>query len=169
MEVLLFVIFWAVLAVALLAVALMGGRRGARTRRRAAAAVRGGTSRSRARSPSSARPSRSPPASAPATTRGRSPARGSRSLTPEQERGRELFAKYCALCHSLSASNAVAQVGPNLDQLRPTRELVLDAINNGRARGNGAMAATSWSARTPRTWPATWPPPSGSRRVTRGA
>ena len=44
-------------------------------------------------------------------------------------------------CHTLKASNAVAQVGPNLDNLRPPKNLVLDAIHNGRARGNGQMAA----------------------------
>ncbi len=63
------------------------------------------------------------------------------SLTSAQEHGRELFGRYCKVCHTLEAANAVAQVGPNLDTLRPTSELVLDAIKNGRARGNGAMAA----------------------------
>ena len=33
------------------------------------------------------------------------------------------------------------QVGPNLDNLRPPKELVLDAIKNGRSKGNGQMAA----------------------------
>jgi mono/diheme cytochrome c family protein len=63
------------------------------------------------------------------------------NLTESEERGRELFAARCANCHTLEASNAVAQVGPNLDQLRPNKALVLDAIENGRARGNGQMAA----------------------------
>ena len=62
-------------------------------------------------------------------------------LTDAQAHGRELFGEYCKICHSLEAANAVAQVGPSLDTLRPTSELVLDAINKGRARGNGAMAA----------------------------
>lgn len=69
------------------------------------------------------------------------PASDITNLTTEQEHGRELFGKYCKICHSLAAANAVAQVGPSLDTLRPTSELVLDAIENGRARGNGAMAA----------------------------
>ena len=63
------------------------------------------------------------------------------NLTASEEHGRELFAARCANCHTLEASNAVAQVGPNLDQLRPTKALVLDAIENGRSRGNGQMAA----------------------------
>jgi mono/diheme cytochrome c family protein len=61
-------------------------------------------------------------------------------LTDAQEHGRELFHQFCSVCHSLNAAAAVARVGPNLDNLRPTKALILDAINNGRARGNGAMA-----------------------------
>jgi len=63
------------------------------------------------------------------------------SLTPAEEHGRELFGRRCANCHTLKAANAIAAVGPNLDQLRPNKALVLDAIENGRARGNGQMAA----------------------------
>jgi len=63
------------------------------------------------------------------------------NLTKSEKEGRELFAQRCANCHTLQASAAVAQVGPNLDDLRPPKNLVLDAINNGRARGNGNMAA----------------------------
>jgi mono/diheme cytochrome c family protein len=63
------------------------------------------------------------------------------NLTAQEKRGRELFAEVCRNCHMLAASNTAAQVGPNLDQLRPPKSLVLDAINNGRARGNGQMAA----------------------------
>jgi mono/diheme cytochrome c family protein len=62
------------------------------------------------------------------------------NLTDDQEHGRQLFHQYCSVCHSLAAANAVARVGPNFDTLRPTKALVLDAIKNGRARGNGAMA-----------------------------
>jgi mono/diheme cytochrome c family protein len=61
-------------------------------------------------------------------------------LTPAEKEGRELFGLRCANCHTLKAANAIASVGPNLDELRPNRELVLDAIENGRARGNGQMA-----------------------------
>ena len=63
------------------------------------------------------------------------------ALTDAEKRGRELFGDRCSNCHTLEAANAVAQVGPNLDQLRPPKALVLDAIENGRARGNGQMAA----------------------------
>jgi mono/diheme cytochrome c family protein len=63
------------------------------------------------------------------------------NLTAAEKHGRELFGRRCSQCHTLAASNAVAQVGPNLDQLRPPKELVLDAIENGRSRGSGQMAA----------------------------
>ena len=63
------------------------------------------------------------------------------NLTAAEKRGRELFAERCTQCHTLSAANSVAQVGPDLDELRPPKSLVLDALKNGRARGNGQMAA----------------------------
>ena len=62
-------------------------------------------------------------------------------LTESEQNGRELFAQRCANCHTLQAANAIASVGPNLDELRPNKALVLDAIENGRAQGNGQMAA----------------------------
>lgn len=63
------------------------------------------------------------------------------NLTAEDKEGRVLFGQRCANCHALAATNAVAEVGPSLDKLRPPEGLVLDAINKGRARGNGQMAA----------------------------
>jgi mono/diheme cytochrome c family protein len=63
------------------------------------------------------------------------------NLTAAEEHGRELFGRRCTQCHTLAASKSVAQVGPNLDTLRPPKELVLDALKNGRARGKGQMAA----------------------------
>jgi mono/diheme cytochrome c family protein len=62
-------------------------------------------------------------------------------LTASEKHGRELFGLRCANCHTLKAANAVAEIGPNLDQLRPPKALVLNAIENGRAQGNGQMAA----------------------------
>jgi mono/diheme cytochrome c family protein len=62
-------------------------------------------------------------------------------LTPAQERGRELFGQVCQQCHTLKAANAVGLTGPDLDKLKPPRALVLDAIVNGRARGQGTMPA----------------------------
>ena len=60
-------------------------------------------------------------------------------LTASELHGRELFGMRCVNCHTLKASNAIAEIGPNLDQLRPPKALVLDAIAKGRARGQGQM------------------------------
>ena len=55
--------------------------------------------------------------------------------------GRQVFSRYCASCHTLKGANAVGTVGPNLDEMRPPKALILDAIANGRARGQGQMPA----------------------------
>ena len=62
------------------------------------------------------------------------------SLTASQQRGRVLFGNRCAACHTLKAANAVAEVGPNLDDLKPNKALVLNTIKNGMT-GNGNMPA----------------------------
>jgi mono/diheme cytochrome c family protein len=70
-----------------------------------------------------------------------SKAPGGLKLTAAQVHGRELFARNCATCHTLRAANAVGVVGPNLDKLQPPAALVLFAVKNGLARGNGQMPA----------------------------
>jgi cytochrome c553 len=66
---------------------------------------------------------------------------GGVELTKAQTDGRDVFKDRCATCHTLRAANAVGKVGPNLDQLRPPAQLILDAIEKGRARGQGQMPA----------------------------
>jgi mono/diheme cytochrome c family protein len=72
---------------------------------------------------------------------------GGLHLNAEQQKGRELFSHACNLCHTLEASNAVGRIGPNLDLLLPNvaasgrKEFVLSAILEGRARGAGQMPA----------------------------
>ncbi|HEX2105126.1 MAG TPA: cytochrome c [Solirubrobacteraceae bacterium] len=66
---------------------------------------------------------------------------GGVELTAGETQGREVFRLRCGTCHTLSAANAVGRVGPNLDQLRPPPPLTLDAIEKGRARGQGQMPA----------------------------
>jgi mono/diheme cytochrome c family protein len=63
------------------------------------------------------------------------------SLTAAEKHGRELFGDRCAACHTLAASNAVAQVGPNLDELKPNAKFVETTIKNGKSTGNGQMPA----------------------------
>jgi mono/diheme cytochrome c family protein len=52
-------------------------------------------------------------------------------LTAAEKHGREVFGERCGLCHTLAAANAVGKVGPNLDQIQPTQQLVLHTIQNG--------------------------------------
>jgi mono/diheme cytochrome c family protein len=66
---------------------------------------------------------------------------GGVKLTAADEHGREIFAQRCATCHTLAAAHAVGKVGPNLDQLHPPKALAIDAIEKGRARGQGQMPA----------------------------
>jgi mono/diheme cytochrome c family protein len=142
MTVLAFVLFWTLVAIGLLFIALSGGPRGARERlhkqsprgRRVAyglfalTLVLFGI----------AVPSL---VIAGVEARDSDPESGIAKLTSEEERGRATFGRLCNQCHTLAAAGGAATVGPNLDVLRPTKNLVLDAIENGRARGNGAMAA----------------------------
>jgi mono/diheme cytochrome c family protein len=56
---------------------------------------------------------------------------GGLKLTASEQVGRELFGEHCAVCHTLAADNAVGKVGPNLDQLKPPKSLVLHTLANG--------------------------------------
>lgn len=70
-------------------------------------------------------------------------------LNAQEQKGRELFAHSCAVCHTLSAVRSVARTGPNLDvrvgediaTASGRKALVLSAIAEGRARGLGQMPA----------------------------
>jgi len=70
-------------------------------------------------------------------------------LSGEQQKGRELFAHACAVCHTLAAVKSVGRIGPDLD-IRVGDDiatnagriaLVENAIQEGRARGLGQMPA----------------------------
>jgi len=66
---------------------------------------------------------------------------GGTKLSSTQKEGRELFAQRCATCHTLADAGAVGRVGPDLDVLAPTEGLTVNAIKQGRARGQGQMPA----------------------------
>jgi mono/diheme cytochrome c family protein len=82
-------------------------------------------------------------------------------LNADQQKGRELFAHTCNLCHTLNGAAAVGRTGPILDALVPTvaaglpakeaqsaREaFVLSAILEGRALGRGQMPALLYQGR----------------------
>jgi mono/diheme cytochrome c family protein len=56
---------------------------------------------------------------------------GGQSLTAAEKRGRELFGFRCGFCHVLAAANTAGKVGPNLDQLKPGKALILHTIQYG--------------------------------------
>jgi mono/diheme cytochrome c family protein len=70
-------------------------------------------------------------------------------LNAQEQKGRDLFAHTCGVCHTLAATKSVGRIGPNLDVRVGTdistasgrKALVLNAIEEGRARGLGQMPA----------------------------
>ena len=56
---------------------------------------------------------------------------GGYKLSPAEKAGRVLFGEHCAVCHTLAAANAIGKVGPNLDTIQPTEQLVLHTITYG--------------------------------------
>ena len=45
--------------------------------------------------------------------------------------GKAIFQANCASCHTLKAANASGQVGPNLDQLKPSEPIVMHQVEVG--------------------------------------
>jgi mono/diheme cytochrome c family protein len=76
-------------------------------------------------------------------------------LNAEQQKGRDLFARSCAVCHTLAATKSVGRIGPNLDirvgdeisTASGRKALLLSAIAEGRARGLGQMPALLYRGR----------------------
>lgn len=80
---------------------------------------------------------------------------GGLRLSTSEQRGRDLFARSCAVCHTLAAVKSVGRIGPNLDvrvgsdiaTAAGRKALVLSAISEGRARGLGQMPAQLYQGR----------------------
>ena len=51
--------------------------------------------------------------------------------------GKAIFTANCSSCHTLSAAGASGQIGPNLDNLKPSESTVSGQVN----KGGGAMPA----------------------------
>jgi cytochrome c5 len=45
--------------------------------------------------------------------------------------GKALFSENCASCHTLAAAEASGKVGPNLDDLKPSKPVVVKQVTNG--------------------------------------
>ena len=79
----------------------------------------------------------------PAVTTEAPPATTEQATTtaPEQpggdaEAGKAVFASAgCTACHTLAAAGAAGTVGPSLDETKPSADLVVDRVTNGK----GAM------------------------------
>jgi mono/diheme cytochrome c family protein len=46
--------------------------------------------------------------------------------------GKSIFAQTCVACHTLADAGATGTVGPNLDQAKPSKDLVVDRVTNGQ-------------------------------------
>jgi sulfite dehydrogenase len=51
--------------------------------------------------------------------------------TADTARGKQLFTQTCGGCHTLKDAGTSGQVGPNLDDLKPDKDRVLNAIKTG--------------------------------------
>ncbi len=53
----------------------------------------------------------------------------------QEDLGRKVFTQIaqppCALCHTLQAAGAEATIGPSLDELKPDKAKVLEAVKKG--------------------------------------
>lgn len=68
-----------------------------------------------------------------ATTTGPSENLPALALKGDPAAGKEVFASAgCAACHTLSEANASGNVGPNLDQAKPSNELVVQRVTLGQ-------------------------------------
>jgi len=48
--------------------------------------------------------------------------------------GKSIFTANCAACHTLADAGTDGTVGPNLDDAKPPKELVVDRVTNGRGQ-----------------------------------
>ena len=51
------------------------------------------------------------------------------------DKGKHIFTQVaqpsCTICHTLADAGAEGSIGPNLDELKPTREQVINAVSGG--------------------------------------
>ena len=50
----------------------------------------------------------------------------------DQQNGQKLFQSKCGGCHTLAAAHSEGTIGPNLDQVGPSKELVVERVTNGK-------------------------------------
>ena len=69
--------------------------------------------------------------SPPTSQRSREPAQTAEAPTD----GKSIFTASCGTCHTLADAGTAGAVGPNLDEAKPDKALVVDRVTNGQ----GAM------------------------------
>ena len=65
---------------------------------------------------------------------------GGGGASSELAEGKQIFTQNCGTCHTLSDAGTSGNVGPVLDQIKPDKQRVLNAIKTG-GTGSGAMPA----------------------------
>ena len=58
---------------------------------------------------------------------------GSTLADPKMDLGLEVYNNkaQCGVCHVLQSAGSVGQIGPNLDQLKPTISRIISVVTNG--------------------------------------
>lgn len=51
---------------------------------------------------------------------------------PAPTDGKSIFAANCGTCHTLADAGTAGTIGPNLDQAKPSKELAVDRVTNGK-------------------------------------
>jgi cytochrome c553 len=74
------------------------------------------------------------------TSGGKSTSGGGKATSGAAAQGKLIFTQTCGTCHTLKDAGTSGQVGPVLDQVKPDKKRVLNAIKIG-GRGSGAMPA----------------------------
>ena len=60
-------------------------------------------------------------------------------LTAAQRSGQRVFARSCASCHALAASDSRAAIGPNLDYVQPSKGQTMWVLDHGLRGANAYM------------------------------
>lgn len=57
------------------------------------------------------------------------------TMASDLDKGKQVFSQdaqpSCAICHTLADAGSAGAVGPDLDELKPTREQVVNAVTSG--------------------------------------
>jgi mono/diheme cytochrome c family protein len=97
----------------------------------AGVAAAGGATTTTATTNSSPAPAPPPPTTTSETTTATTTTSGGGSDLVAQ--GKQVFEKAgCASCHTLKDAGATGTVGPNLDDAKPSKDLVVERVTNGK-------------------------------------